>query len=337
MAWQVSKRVWDSIKTKEGQKEKIDASERLMLLALADKADEQGICWPKHDTSYQTLGDMVGVNRRSAIRLIDNLSEMGHIWKSETVGRGHSNIFIIIIGLSEAEIKGRLALIGVTDDTNNKEEKALPETPIKGSEKEMVLPVTQNGVMDDTNKGVNGVTGNTQSFLKSPSIPTDSPKGALPKPDQKLKAREPTEKQLQAQAMFVALVNACRYDLSLISEKERGALNQAEARMRQNKFTPADVEGFSEWWYANDWRGQKDQAPTLKDIKENWGRYKAFLNGEKGGSNPQNKPELNRNGVYKNGRKTTVSNHRTGPVNPPVSATGLGEWTEDEKRLYGFS
>lgn len=53
---------------------------------------------------------------------------------------------------------------------------------------------------------------------------------------------------------------------------------------------------------------------------------------------PQNKPETNRSrGIYKNGHKTTQGNNRTGPPSPPVSATGLGEWTEDEKRLYGFT
>ncbi len=35
--------------------------------------------------------------------------------------------------------------------------------------------------------------------------------------------------------------------------------------------------------------------------------------------------------------KATQSNHRTGAAGAPVSATGLGEWTEDEKRLLGFS
>lgn len=42
-------------------------------------------------------------------------------------------------------------------------------------------------------------------------------------------------------------------------------------------------------------------------------------------------------GIYKNGHKATQPNNRTGPTHPPVSATGLGEWTEDEKRRYGFT
>lgn len=35
--------------------------------------------------------------------------------------------------------------------------------------------------------------------------------------------------------------------------------------------------------------------------------------------------------------QATERNRRAGEAPPPVAATGLGEWTEDEKRLYGFS
>lgn len=140
-----------------------------MLLALADKADEHGVCLAKYDTSYETLADMVGVNRRSAMRLIDNLCKAGHICKIEAVGRGHSNTFLVLTGLEQEEIIALLTLNGVTDDTIYEPEKVLPETP---NSKEMVLPVTLNGVTDDTNSIINGVTGNTQPIIKNPSNPS---------------------------------------------------------------------------------------------------------------------------------------------------------------------
>jgi len=34
--------------------------------------------------------------------------------------------------------------------------------------------------------------------------------------------------------------------------------------------TADDVHRFAQWWRQNDWRGQKGQAPSLKDIRENW-------------------------------------------------------------------
>lgn len=34
--------------------------------------------------------------------------------------------------------------------------------------------------------------------------------------------------------------------------------------------TPKHAEVFAEWWYANDWRGKKGEAPTANQIIENW-------------------------------------------------------------------
>jgi hypothetical protein len=175
MAWQVSKRIWKFIKNDK----KVKQGERLMLLALADIADEHGICLPKFDTSYSTLGEMAGVNRRSAMRIVDDLCRAGHVIKVDTVGRGHSNIYVVTVGLTEAEIKSTLSKIGVTDNTNldeesgqKTEEMVLPETPIK---KEKVSPVTPGGVTHNTNSGLNGVTHNTHP-IKSPSVPSLSSK-----------------------------------------------------------------------------------------------------------------------------------------------------------------
>jgi hypothetical protein len=285
MAWQVSKRVWDSIKTEGDKKKGVDASERLMLLALADKADENGICWPKHDTSYQTLGDMVGVNRRSAMRLADNLAKAGHIWKSETAGRGHSNIFIVTIGLSEAETKERLALIGVTDDTNTNEGKVLPEAPIIEPEKEMVLPVTQNGVMDDTNKGLNGVTGNTQSN-KSPSNPSLSPKGDG---DEK-KPKQVKTPPLESETMFVTLAKICQYNLKVISEDTKGMIGQTAKILIKAGLNPDDLAAFESWWYDNDWRGKKKEAPKPHQIRETLGQFQSFQGRQKA-ARPRSLPD----------------------------------------------
>lgn len=172
MAWQVSKRVWDFIKNDK----KVKQSERLMLLALADIANEHGICLPKFDTSYQTLADMTGIERRSAIRVINNLIEAGHLLKSDTVGRGHSNVYVVIIGLSEAEREATLALISDRGVTNYKEE-----------EGEMVTGESLASDRGVTNSELNGDPGVTHPILGNPSIPIkELPKGNGAAPHQPL-------------------------------------------------------------------------------------------------------------------------------------------------------
>jgi DNA-binding MarR family transcriptional regulator len=276
MAWQVSKRVWDHtrIKTKE-DKDKFKPAHRLVLLALAEIADENGICWPKFDTSYQTLADMAGIERRSAIRVIDDLIRDGYLFKGDTKGRGNSNVYIVTIGLSELEKEEILLLNGDLGVTNYKEESKKMvtwESPIK-TEK-----VTRESLASDlgvTFSTLNGDLGVTHPIIKSPSI------SSLAK---ETKPKQSTVKG-EAQEMFKTLAEVCQYDLGLISNKERGQLNQAEKKMRDKGYTPNDLKAFEKWWYAEDWRGKQQQPPTLNQIRETWGR---FLN--RNGTNGRDSP-----------------------------------------------
>lgn len=253
MAWQVSKRVWEHAT-------KIKLNYKVMLLALADKADENGICWPKYDTSYKTLGEMVGgLDRRSAMRLIDNLVEAGHVVKRETVGRGNSNIFLVITGLSEAEKQKAIALIGDNPVTITNEES-------KGEQKEMVTTFTLNGDNPVTNSGLNGDNPVTQSILKTPTLPIKRKKGIPPI----------SEKAPVPDSMFVALAKVCQIDLEVAGRNTKGLVGQSAQKLSQAGNLPADFEAFEPWWYAYDWRGKKQEPPTPPQVCEVWGQFKAF-------------------------------------------------------------
>lgn len=183
MAWKVTKRIWDTAR-------EIKQSDKLLLLALAEFADEQSVCWP----SYETLAEMIGVNRRSAIRIVENLEEWGHIYIDQhAVGRSNTNTFLIVTGLTSPEVEKVLidrfgkspddanlstnSLMGKQDDyrkgvTHNTKSfpesgrykrpkgvkadaKSVTDNTISHSQKgvmreQKVLPVTQKGVMDDT-------------------------------------------------------------------------------------------------------------------------------------------------------------------------------------------
>jgi len=93
----------------------------------------------------------------------------------------------------------------------------------------------------------------------------------------------PEKKPTPAQEMFDALGRLCQYDLTMISRKDRGVLNQVGKRLRDNEKTPDDLAGFARYWYAADWRGQKGQAPKPHDVTSEWGRAQAWL--ENGGKN----------------------------------------------------
>ena len=99
------------------------------------------------------------------------------------------------------------------------------------------------------------------------------------KREEKKQNREPTQKQLDAQAMFSALAEVCQIDLVTITGTQRKQLNQSELRLRKANAAPADMGPFAAWWYANDWRGKKGDAPRPAQVRETWGQFKAWREG----------------------------------------------------------
>lgn len=102
MSLKLTKQVWEH--------SELNGSDKLMLLALADHADDDGFCWP----SYVTLAELTGTNPgpkndcRQAKRTMNNLRQSGEllIWEQQGQhgGRGYTNLYLIITGLSEQEI-----------------------------------------------------------------------------------------------------------------------------------------------------------------------------------------------------------------------------------------
>lgn len=92
--------------------------------------------------------------------------------------------------------------------------------------------------------------------------------------------KEPSAKQLENWAMFNALLKVCKIDINLATDKIKGQFNQAGKIMRDNGHSVEDVLNFETWWYENDWRGQRSppQAPTLQNVRDEWGKFKASKN-----------------------------------------------------------
>jgi len=76
------------------------ASSKLVLLKLADNANDQGECWP----SYQHIADQCEMSRRSAMVHIEALCDSGFIEKRTRKGlKGNSsNVYIVILSGKES-------------------------------------------------------------------------------------------------------------------------------------------------------------------------------------------------------------------------------------------
>ena len=62
---------------------------KLLLLALADNADDDGVCWP----SIDTIAAKCSTDRRTIFRQLLELESSGHITRETR--RGHSNVYHI--------------------------------------------------------------------------------------------------------------------------------------------------------------------------------------------------------------------------------------------------
>ncbi|OEY66818.1 conserved phage C-terminal domain-containing protein [Marinobacter sp. X15-166B] len=73
-----------------------NAARKLVLLKLADNANDQGECWP----SYQYIADQCEISRRSAMMHIDALCAAGLVQKRTRKGpKGNStNFYVVTLG-----------------------------------------------------------------------------------------------------------------------------------------------------------------------------------------------------------------------------------------------
>lgn len=93
MAIKVMTRVWDLSKQTNGN--------MLLLLAIADHADDDGVCWP----SLDRLAEKTRVKKRQAIRNVQALEAAGELFIESGGGRHIKNRYFVTVGLGSEEIQ----------------------------------------------------------------------------------------------------------------------------------------------------------------------------------------------------------------------------------------
>jgi hypothetical protein len=92
MSIAATKRVWDS--STQSTPMLLNA-----MLALADFADDQGLCWP----SVATLAKRLRADVDYTHKLIKQLVKSGELLQKKGGGRGNCSIYAVVCGLSDAE------------------------------------------------------------------------------------------------------------------------------------------------------------------------------------------------------------------------------------------
>ena len=145
-----------------------DSTTKLTLMALADFSDDEGYCYP----SYEVLAKKISKSKRTAIRSVEKLAELGFLQKEKRElndGTSRTNLYKIV----------------------SENERVTQTHPMMTNEKEAVTYMTSHSGTDDTrvvtnvslhsDKGVtpiNITTNRTVSrTIKEPSINPLPPKG----------------------------------------------------------------------------------------------------------------------------------------------------------------
>ena len=139
---------------------------KLVLLKLADNANDDGICFP----SYQYIADKCEMSKRSAISHIDDLIKMGFVTKKARKNKDGSSANLYLLHLEQGSEKSalggseksapitshsfNLSINRVSDDENSANAERTDENK-KTSKREKIL-VDYQGVMDAWNKVFNG-------------------------------------------------------------------------------------------------------------------------------------------------------------------------------------
>lgn len=143
-----------------------DSTTKLTLMALADFSDDEGYCYP----SYEVLAKKISKSKRTAIRAVEKLAELGFLQKEKRElndGTSRTNLYKIV----------------------SENERVTQTPPMMTNGKEAATSMTPHSDTDDTrvvtnvslhsDKGVTPINITTSRTIKEPSINPLPPKGIL--------------------------------------------------------------------------------------------------------------------------------------------------------------
>lgn len=221
MSVKIMSRVWESSKQK--------GTDLLLLLALADNADDEGYCWP----GIEYLRKKIRMTSRSVINALQRIEEDGEVIINHN--RRSGNRYIVAVGMSDKEREHAALKLGCENFS---------------SEACFISEVKNIHIRSET------------AISQESSIPIiESP------------ISNDDEKQ-NGQSHFVALMTLCKFDSKLMTKDQRGQLAGESKRFKTAGITPEQIARFGKYWYAQDWRGKKGQAPTPAQVRAEWGKFK---------------------------------------------------------------
>jgi hypothetical protein len=217
-------------------------SRLLLMLALADYADDEGMSWPK----LATLAQKCRCSRGYIKTMIGDLKEAGEVQVIERHVEGGGNMSNLY----------KLTVLGVTAVSPG------------------VTPVPPPGATPVTPPGHPGAPLGVTLEATEPSVepPIEPPeiKNTAPRAERKRPPHDDVLPQTNTpqRAMFAALAEAWQVDVALAP---KGRVGKVASAMVKAGYTPEQVQAgyrVGGWWYTHDWRGKGGAPATPEQVAE---------------------------------------------------------------------
>lgn len=254
MSVKIMSRVWEQSPQKD--------SRLLLTLALADNANDDGICWPS--TDY--LRDKIRMSKRQTQRLLDKLEETAEIWVSrpEHNGPNASNRYIVLSGMTDEQILIALEDLGGGKSGDKKTGDILGSGDILSALKKKRVTFCQ-GSGDISESEISPdfsligrreevrrkrTTVNRTINNKEPSSDS-SPTKSSPK---KQSERKPRKEKDPWNYLTDSMWEGIPEEIRPVGRPHYGKNNANAEQVFKAGFTPQQVLNFVQWTYAtNDW------------------------------------------------------------------------------------
>lgn len=210
-----------------------DASRLLVMLAIANAANDAQVAWPGIDE----IARNARISERQAQNILRDLEASGELCRSLGGGRRNTTRYLIACGLDEERIAQALALwldVKSADAARIASECMAKMQAAKAAQAEEA-PVAKPPAND-----------------APPAPPKEEPQ-----PDGKPRRRDP---------LFDAVAAVSVMNPALCGSRIAKATNA----LRKVDATPAQVSEFRTWWLSDNWRASNTPVPTPEQVLANW-------------------------------------------------------------------
>lgn len=223
-----------------------DASRLLVMLAIANAANDAQVAWPGIDE----IARNARISERQAQNVMIALEASGELYRSLGGGRRNTTRYLICCGLDEERIAQALAM---WLDVKSADAARIASECVAKMQVAKAAPEAQESEQppDDA----------------PPTAPPTAPPSAPPKGEKKPEKKpEKGAPPRQRDPLFDAVATLSVMNPALCGSRIAKAANA----LRKVDATPAQVSEFRTWWLSDNWRASNTPVPSPEQILANW-------------------------------------------------------------------